>query len=162
MDEVDDADLVVERVAALDLGKAGLEACVRVPHPQRPGRRMQELRGYATTTAQLLAMAAWLRHWHVQRVVMESTSTYWKGVYYLLEAEGFDCWLVNAREVKNVPGRKTDLLTELSASSRRGCVRGGVRLARFAAREQRCGCAAGVVRAGGAAAGFAGGDRRAV
>ena len=92
MDEVDDADLVVERVAALDLGKAGLEACVRVPHPQRPGRRMQELRGYATTTAQLLAMAAWLRHWHVQRVVMESTSTYWKGVYYLLEAEGFDCW----------------------------------------------------------------------
>jgi hypothetical protein len=85
MDEVDDADLVVERVAALDLGKAGLEACVRVPHPQRPGRRMQELRGYATTTAQLLAMAAWLRLWHVQRVVMESTSTYWKGVYYLLE-----------------------------------------------------------------------------
>ena len=56
MDEVDDADLVVERVAALDLGKAGLEACVRVPNPQRPGRRMQELRGYATTTAQLLAM----------------------------------------------------------------------------------------------------------
>lgn len=109
MDDVDDADLVVERVAALDLGKAGLEACVRVPNPQRPGRRMQELRGYATTTAQLLAMAGWLRHWQVQRVVMESTSTYWKGVYYLLEAEGFDAWLVNAREVKNVPGRaKTD------------------------------------------------------
>src|SRR6476661_9526347 len=105
MGEVDDADLVVERVAALDLGKAGLEACVLVPNPQRPGRRMQELRGYATTTAQLLAMAAWLRHWHVQRVVMESTSTYWRGVYYPLEAEGFDCWLVNAREVKNVPGR---------------------------------------------------------
>ena len=57
MDEVDDADLVVERVAALDLGKAGLEACVRVPNPQRPGRRMQELRGYGTSTAQLLAMA---------------------------------------------------------------------------------------------------------
>ena len=57
---------------------------------------------------------------------------------------------------------KTDLLTELSASSRRGCVPGGVQLARFTGREQRCGCAAGVVRAGGAAAGFAGGDRRAV
>ena len=109
MDEVDDVELLVERVAALDLGKAVLEACVRVPHPQRLGRRMQELRGYGTTTAQLLAMVAWLRHWQVQRVVMESTSTYWKGVYYLLEAEGFDCWLVNAREVKNVPGRaKTD------------------------------------------------------
>ena len=51
MDEVDDAELLVERVAALDLGKAVLEACVRVPHPQRPGRRMQELRGYGTTTA---------------------------------------------------------------------------------------------------------------
>jgi transposase len=109
MEEVDDAELVVERVAALDLGKAGLEACVRVPHPQRPGRRMQELRGYGTTTAQLLEMVAWLRQWRVQRVVMESTSTYWKGVYYLLEAEELDCWLVNAREVKNVPGRaKTD------------------------------------------------------
>ena len=70
---------------------------------------MQELRGYGTTTAQLLEMVAWLRQWGVQRVVMESTSTYWKGVYYLLEAEEFDCWLVNAREVKNVPGRaKTD------------------------------------------------------
>jgi hypothetical protein len=102
---VDDADLVVERVAALDLGKAGLEACVRVPHPQRPGRRIQELRGYATTIAQLLATAAWWRHWQVQRVVMESTSTYWKGVYYLLEAEGFDYWLVTGREIKNVPDR---------------------------------------------------------
>ena len=87
MEEVDDAELVVERIAALDLGKAGLEACVRIPHEQRPGRRMQELRSYGTT-AQLLEMVGWLRHWGVERVVMESTSTYWKGVYYLLEAEG--------------------------------------------------------------------------
>ena len=94
MDEVDDAELVVERIAALDLGKAGLEACVRVPSPHRPGRRMQELRGYGTTTAQLLEMVAWLR-----RSAHRAT----------LEAEGFECWLVNAREVKNVPGRaKTD------------------------------------------------------
>jgi hypothetical protein len=54
VEEVDDAELVVERIAALDLGKAALQACVPVPHEQRPGRRMQELRGYATTTAQLL------------------------------------------------------------------------------------------------------------
>ena len=105
MEEVDDAALVAERIAALDLGKAALEACMRVPHEQRASRRMQELRGYATTTAQLLEMAAWLRQSHVQRVVMESTSSYWKGVYYLLEAEVFQCWMVNAREVKNVPGR---------------------------------------------------------
>ena len=43
MEEVDESELVVERVAALDLGKAGLEACVRVPHESKPGRRMQEL-----------------------------------------------------------------------------------------------------------------------
>lgn len=109
MEDVDELDLVVQRVAALDLGKAALEACVRVPHPRRDGQRMQELRSYATTTTQLLEMATWLRCWQVQRVVMESTSTYWKGVYYLLESQGFECWLVNAREVKNVPGRpKTD------------------------------------------------------
>jgi hypothetical protein len=87
------------------MGKAGLEACIRVPHDTRPGRRLQEVRGFATTTAALLEMADWFRVWGVTRVVMESTSDYWKGVYYLLEAEGFECWLVNARDVKNVPGR---------------------------------------------------------
>ncbi len=99
MEEVDEVELTVQRVAALDLGKATLEACMRVPHPGKPGRRMQEIRGYATTTAVLLEMAIWLRQWGIERVVMESTGDYWKGVYYLLEAEGFDCWLVNAREV---------------------------------------------------------------
>ena len=109
MEEVDEQELHVERIAALDLGKAALEACVRVPHESKPGRRLQEVRGYATTTAALLGLADWLHSWGVTRVVMESTSDYWKGVYWLLEAEGFQCWLVNAREVKNVPGRpKTD------------------------------------------------------
>lgn len=109
MEEVDEQELLVERVAALDLGKAVLEACVRVPHESRPGRRMQEVRGFATTTSALLAMSDWFRIWGITRVVMESTSDYWKGAYYLLEAAGFECWLVNAREVKNVPGRaKTD------------------------------------------------------
>ncbi|MBO3749332.1 IS110 family transposase, partial [Streptosporangiaceae bacterium NEAU-GS5] len=111
MEEVADQELYVQRVAALDLGKAGLEACIRVPHDTRPGRRLQEVRSFATTTAALLEMADWFRVWGVTRVVMESTSDYWKGVYYLLEAEGFECWLVNARDVKNVPGRpKTDRL----------------------------------------------------
>ena len=107
MDEVDDADLVVERVAALDLGKAGLEACVRVPNPQRPGRRMQELRGYATTTAQLLAMAGWLRHWHVQRVVMESTSTYWKACTTCWRPRGLTVgWSTPARSRMCRAGRR--------------------------------------------------------
>ena len=109
MEEVDEQELHVERVAALDLGKAALEACVRVPHQTKPGRRLQEVRGYATTTSALLQLADWLHSWGVTRVVMESTSSYWKGPFWLLEAEGFECWLVNAREVKNVPGRpKTD------------------------------------------------------
>ena len=80
MQEVDEQELHVERIAALDLGKAALEACVRVPHQSRPGRRLQEVRGYATTTAALLALADWLHSWGITRVVMESTSDYWKGV----------------------------------------------------------------------------------
>ena len=79
------------------------------PEPARQADAGGSCASYGTTTAQLLEMVAWLQQWRVQRVVMESTSTYWKGVYYLLEAEEFTCWLVNAREVKNVPGRaKTD------------------------------------------------------
>ena len=109
MDEVEDQGLYVERIAALDLGKAVLEACVRLPHPSKPGRRVQEVRTFATRTAQLLELADWLRCNQVTRVVMESTGDYWKGVYFLLEAEGLECQLANAREVKNVPGRaKTD------------------------------------------------------
>jgi hypothetical protein len=108
-------------------------------------------------------MAAWLRQWQVQRVVMESTSTYWKEVYYLLEAEEFDCWLVNAREVKNVPGRaNTDLLTELPQGLRGGCVPAGARLARFAARDQRWRTPAGFGGAGDAESGCFGGHRRSV
>jgi transposase len=76
MEEVDEVELVVQRVAALDLGKAALEACMRVPHSSKPGRRMQEIRGYATTTAALLEMVIWLRQWGIERVVMESTSDY--------------------------------------------------------------------------------------
>jgi transposase len=109
MEEVVERELYVERIAALDLGKSVLEACVRLPHPSRAGRRVQEVRTYPTTTARLLELADWLRCQQVSRVVTESTSSYWKGVYFLLEAEGFDCQVANAREVKDVPGRpKTD------------------------------------------------------
>ena len=102
---------LVERVCALDLGKASLTACVRVPHESRPGRRMQEVREYSTVTPKLLELADWLRCQQVELVAMEATSTYWKPVFYLLEAEGFTVWLLNAKHVKNVPGRpKTDKL----------------------------------------------------
>jgi transposase len=102
---------VVARVCAIDIGKAGLVACVRVPHTSRTDRRVQEVREYATVTPALLELADWLRVEQVELVAMEATSDYWKPVFYLLEAEGFTCWLLNARHVKNVPGRpKTDRL----------------------------------------------------
>ena len=96
-------------------------------------------------------------------VVYEAGPTGFGLARYLIDA-GIECVVAAPSKLQRPAGDrvKTDLLTELSASSRRGCVRRRVRLVRFAAREQRCECAAGVVRAGGAAAGFAGGDRRAV
>jgi transposase len=152
MEEVDEQELHVERIAALDLGKAVLEACVRVPHESKPARRMQEVRTYPTTTAALLQMADWFRCWGVTRVVMESTGDYWKGVYYLLEAEGFECWLVNARDVKNVPGRaKTDLLTELRGGSRRSVRQLPVGGATLPGHDRRRGRRAGSVPVGGCA-----------
>lgn len=102
---------VAARVCAIDIGKANLVACVRVPHASRLDRRVQEVREYATVTPALLALADWLRVERVELVAMEASSDYWKPVFYLLEAEGFQCWLLNARHVKNVPGRpKTDRL----------------------------------------------------
>jgi transposase len=118
----------------------------------RPGRRLQEVEAYSTMTGSLLRLSDRLRCLGVTRVVMEATSDYWKPVFYVLEAAGFQTWLVNAKDVKHVPGRpKTDLLTELSGRSFGQGVRRAAVLARFAARDQRRGWAAGVVRAGGAA-----------
>src|ERR1700712_4228460 len=111
MRETDEETRFVERIAGLDPGKASLMACVRVPDPDRPRLRAQEIRSYPTLTPALLELADWLRCEQVELVVMEATSDYWKPVFYLLEAEGFTCWLLNAHHVKNVPGRpKTDKL----------------------------------------------------
>jgi transposase len=107
----DDSEEIIERVAALDIGKAELVACIRVPHPDRPGRRAQEITTYSTMTRSLLGLAQRLQALGVSRVVMEATSDYWKPVFYLLEAHGLDPWLVNAKDVKHLPGRpKTDRL----------------------------------------------------
>jgi transposase len=84
--ETDEAE-IIERVAALDVGKAEVVCCARVPGPG--GRRMQEVRTVSTMTAALLALGDWLASLGVSRVVMEATSDYWKGVYYLLEAHGW-------------------------------------------------------------------------
>jgi transposase len=116
---------LVARVAALDIGKAELTACVRVPHEDKPGRRRQEVRTVATTTRSLLELRDWLICQGVTLCVMEATSTYWKPPFYLLE-DAIECWVVNARDVKNVPGRpKTDRLDAvwLAKLAERGMLR---------------------------------------
>jgi transposase len=109
--QTQDSEEIIERVAALDIGKAEVMCCARVPDDARPGKRLQEVAPYKTMTRSLLLLADRLVELGVTRVVMESTSDYWKPVFYLLEAHGFDTWLVNARDVKHLPGRpKTDRL----------------------------------------------------
>ena len=74
MEEISEEPVqVVARVCAIDIGKAGLVACVRVPHETKPDRRVQEVREYATVTPALLALADWLRVERVELVAMEAT-----------------------------------------------------------------------------------------
>jgi transposase len=118
--------VMVERAAGLDIAKGSLVCCVRVPHETKPGRRCREVRTFVTTTGSLLGLRDWLVCQGVTRVVMESTSVYWKPAFYVLEDAVAECWLVNAREVKNVPGRpKTDRLDAmwLCTLAERGMVR---------------------------------------
>ncbi|MFF1600264.1 IS110 family transposase [Streptomyces mirabilis] len=111
LEETQDTEEIIERVAALDIGKAEVVCCTRVPREGSPGRRMQEVVTYPTMTRSLLGMCDHLRCLGVTRVVMEATSDYWRPAFYLLEAAGFEVWLVNARDVKHLPGRpKTDKL----------------------------------------------------
>jgi len=111
LEETHDTEEIIQRVAALDIGKAELVCCVRVPSPGTAGKRLQEVQTYQTMTRSLLVLADRLGELGVTRVVMEATSDYWKSPFYLLEAQGFEVWLVNAKDVKHLPGRpKTDRL----------------------------------------------------
>jgi transposase len=99
-------DLYAERCAGIDIGRAELKACVRVPGPR--GSRRAETRTFRTTTAGVLALRDWLVEQRVSLVGMESTGVYWKPVFYLLE-DTLECWLINPQHVKKVPGRKSDV-----------------------------------------------------
>jgi transposase len=111
LEETNDTEEIIERVAALDIGKAELVCCIGVPGEGKGGQA-------AAGSAELpdddpLAAGAGrpVGGAGVTRVVMEATSDYWKAPSYLLEAEGLAVWLVNARDVKHLPGRpKTDRL----------------------------------------------------
>jgi transposase len=99
-------DRLIERCAGLDVHKKTVAACVRTPG--QGGQRQQQTRTFATTTKGLSALRDWLAGLGVSLVGMESTGAYWKPVYYLLE-DTMTCWLLNARHLRNVPGRKTDV-----------------------------------------------------
>jgi transposase len=99
-------DVLIERVAALDVHEDSLVACVRVPGKR--GRPAQEKRSFQTTTAGLLVPRDWLRSYAVTVVGMESTGCYRKPVSSLLEDE-FECRPLSAQHLRNVPGRKTDV-----------------------------------------------------
>ena len=109
--EIPDAEheLVIERVAAIDVAKAAGKVCVRLPG--RSGRRFSRVWDVPARTGAITDLGDQLIELGIQKVTVESTSDYWRIWYYLLEAAGLDVQLVNARDVKNVPGRpKSDKL----------------------------------------------------
>lgn len=99
-------DMVVERCCGLDVHKDTVVACVRTPG--KGGKRHQETRTFGTMTTDLLALRDWLVAMEVTLIGMESTGIYWKPVFYVLE-DATECWVLNARHLRNVPGRKTDV-----------------------------------------------------
>jgi transposase len=99
-------DVVYERCCGLDVHKRTVVACVLTPGEQ--GTPQKEVRTFGTMTADVLALAEWLAERGCIHVAMEGTGVYWLPIWNLLE-ERFTLLLVNARHVKAVPGRKTDV-----------------------------------------------------
>ncbi len=99
-------EVLYDRVAGLDVGKASVTVCVRTPGARRG--RHSETRTFKTTSGSLKVMRDWLVEAGVTIAAIESTSTYWKAPFYCLE-EVMEIWLLNAAHMKAVPGRKTDV-----------------------------------------------------
>src|SRR6266568_962373 len=103
-------DVIVERCAGLDVHRDSVVAAVRVPGTGKSRRRRaQQTRTFGTTIAQLEQLADWLAGFAVSLVGMEATGVYWKPVFWVLERR-FECWLINAEHLHNVPGRKSDVI----------------------------------------------------
>src|ERR1700756_4981274 len=107
MRQIQSEDISLEVVhpdaAGIDIGNES--HYVAVP----PSRDSQPVREFRCTTAELKAMAAWLQQCRIRTVAMQSTGVYWVAVYDILEQAGFEVYLVNARDTKNLPGRKSDV-----------------------------------------------------
>src|SRR5215813_6170922 len=96
-------EVVHPDAAGIDIGNES--HYVAVP----PSRDSQPVRCFGCTTAELKAMAAWLKLCEIRTVAMQSTGGYWVAVYDILEEAGLEVYLVNARDTKNLPGRKSDV-----------------------------------------------------
>jgi transposase len=124
--DVDETEQVLTVAAAVDVAKASGMVCVRHPHPSIEGRRMSRVWEVDSTTDSIIDLGQDLMTLGVERVVLESTSDYWRPFFYLLEAAGLKVWLINARDVKQVTGRpKTDKLDAvwLAKLNERGMLR---------------------------------------
>ena len=99
-------EVIYPRCCGLDVHKREVVACVVSTEPDGTARK--EVRAFGTMTPDILALADWLAAHEVTHVAMESTGVYWKPIWNLLE-DSFNLLLVNARHVKAVPGRKTDV-----------------------------------------------------
>ncbi len=109
--EDEEHEQILERVCAIDVAKAPGKVCTRVPHPSRPGARRTRVQDVDATTNAILELGGHLAGEGIEKVTLESTPDYWRIWFYLLEASGLDVQLVNARDIKNAPGRpKTDKL----------------------------------------------------
>src|SRR5204862_3830051 len=106
-EEIPDAEYeqVIDRVAAIDVAKEFGKVCIRLPHESVPGRRVSKVWDVSAITNAVIELGDYLVGQRVGKVTIESTSDYWRIWFYLLEAAVLDVQLVNARDVKNVPGR---------------------------------------------------------
>ena len=147
---------IMERVCAIDVAKDSGKVCVRLPAESGSGRRVSKVWDVPARTKAVIELGDHLACQGIQKVTVESTSDYWRIWFYLLEARGLDVQLVNARDVKNVPGRpKTDLLTELPEGVGRFGGRPGSWVDTVPGHDRTCRRPSGSVAFGGAEAGSA-------
>ena len=108
-------EVIVERCAFLDVHRDTVMACARTP--DGAGGRSEEVAEFGTTTSHLLKLADWLAERRVTLVGMEATGVYWKPVHWVLEGSVPEVWVINARHMRNLPGRKTDVADAIWGAS---------------------------------------------
>ena len=95
-------EVLYERCCGIDVHKRIVVACLKCG-------KQQEIREFGTTTDELRTLTKWLQDNGCQMIAMESTGSYWKPLYNIFELSALDAMVVNAHDMKNVPGRKTDV-----------------------------------------------------